>query len=115
MNDLEICKRIAEIEKFDFITDLFKAYESNTSMSTNCVPITKSIIESTLSHHPCNPLTDDALCFQLMVKYEIDLSYTTDYNNGDYFFISDDGTGSINIYDKHPNKAICLAIIEAHK
>lgn len=67
-----------------------------------------------------NPLTDDALCFQLMVKYSIDLthdfsglwcasmnpSYTYDEHVENYGIIS---------YDKNPNKAICLAIIEAHK
>ena len=56
-----------------------------------------------------NPLTDDALCFQLMIKYRI--SITDDIDKWIAFNtkqLMDDG-----ITDKNPNKAILLAIIES--
>jgi len=76
-----------------------------------------------------NPLEDDGLCFQLMVKYEVERSYEP------YDFIGWSYRCSCSLYkednkivlertyfgkgeetpDISPNKAICLAIIEAHK
>lgn len=98
MNDLEICKRIAEIDSVDFdYNDKRVMYwrEENSPVETY------------------NPLTDDALCFQLMVKYKVSVFYEYGYaaivcdDSGEYI-------GQANLYEE-PNKAICLAIIEAHK
>ena len=99
MNDLEICKRIAEIE-------------------------TASLVEGG-RHHPeqisklinlCgyNPLTDYALCFQLMVKYSVQVRY-------DGSCLIFDKTNCIMLVEiewdniKDISKAICIAIIKAHK
>jgi len=107
MDDLEICKRIVEIEGYKFGT-------------VHGTPVIVSDSEDCTSF---NPLADDALCFQLMVKYDINLTsmeptlkdgsdgyeYTC-YKQGAYQNVS-----AILSIDKSPNKAICLAIIEAHK
>ena len=112
MNDLDICKRIAEIEGV-------KLYGNSLT------------IEGTLSHvHDnnelgynvqYNPLTDKALCFDLMVKYHIEL---TPLKGGDFLATP---IKKYDVYgapamclnngyvDYNPQRAICLAIIEANK
>ena len=56
-----------------------------------------------------NPLTDDALCFQLMVKYEVQPWLDGD-GSGNWCATINNEIGR----DFSPNKAILLAIIEAH-
>ena len=103
MKDLEICKRIAEIEgvKIDVL-------------------VGKAILDEMLggirvSLTEYNPLTDDALCFQLMVKYMVEIDYddkeASIYKNSDFRFIAT----ATHKYVDNINRAICLAIIEAHK
>ncbi len=101
MNDLEICKRLAEIEKL------------------NQVEINGNVL---VSHgFSCdrvyNPLKNDALCFQLMVKYDVCRELT-----GSELFravICNWKTKTKSEYfrgfGETLNKAICLAIIAAHK
>lgn len=101
MNDLEICKRIAEIEGLII---------SNHSVDIDdlWVHICNSKDSSVTFF---NPLTDDALCFQLMSKYKVwrwSNPYCGQFNvciRGVQGWIT-----SVTF-----NKAICLAIIEAHK
>ncbi len=57
MDDLEICKRIAEIE------GLKTWQHPNGELYIDAESYEKMYI--------FNPLTDDALCFQLMVKYKV--------------------------------------------
>ena len=86
MDDLEICKRIAEIEN----------YRGWEKMSTRGIA------------GVFNPLTDDALCFRLMVKYKMDfIPYYPDEYRAQI--------KNTYVVNKSPNKAICLAIIEANK
>ena len=70
MNDLEICRRIAEIESI-------KGLVTNSTTQTLVYEDSLGIC-SEARHY--NPLKDDALCFRLMVKYEIDFEqvYTSD-------------------------------------
>ena len=56
-----------------------------------------------------NPLIDDALCFQLMIKYKVDVEFFTDCVSG-YIGGSCKGESIGNT----TNQAICLAIIEMH-
>ncbi|MCP3672869.1 MAG: hypothetical protein GY829_00160 [Gammaproteobacteria bacterium] len=56
MNDLEICKRIAEIE------DRMFSIEDSPS---------GKYIHDIGEDNAYNPLTDKALCFDLMVKYDV--------------------------------------------
>jgi hypothetical protein len=107
LTDLEICKRIAEIEGVKFIVFSGKiaadAFQVHDLFSCAHMGFT------------FNPLTDDALCFQLMVKHRVKIVFE---RAPDYYH-------AIALYkinntklcqsDESPNKAICLAIIEAHK
>ena len=87
MNDLEICKRIAEIEGLRNPSAFFR------------------------------PLSDDAQTFRLMVKYKIQVDWiglnqkVLKPNCCAYWLIN----SSESVSSESANKAICLAIIEAHK
>jgi len=98
MTDLEICKRIAEIEGYRVSTDV---RPSCGSAYANIYP------DNCYGNY--NPLTDKALCFDLMVKHKVDTEWWGD-ELGVYIPVNDG-----EIHDKNPQKAICLAIIEAHK
>ena len=102
MEDLEICKRIAEIEGV-------KTYVSRlgTLMSV-CKPCNPS--------DRYNPLTDDATCFQLIVKYDCDIIAPYRPNNDTHWecqVFKEGLADTVSIYDDSLNKAICLAIIES--
>lgn len=107
MNDLEICKRIAEIEGFEFDV---KSLATITPLGVWPKGDFKKVGMS-IASGSYNPITDDALCFKLMVKYEIclrrelDNSWICTHNKLLKSWLSK------NI---SPNKAICLAIIEAN-
>jgi len=106
MEDLAICKRIAEIEGHWWVTD------------RGCyLYIMKEYAES--KDHPLptyyNPLTDDALCFQLMVKYKVYVDYFGDNARAAMSWNGSDREFQVDVVDMSMNKAILLAIIEAHK
>lgn len=112
MSDLQICKRIAEIEGV-------KAFEYDHIVfgKTLC----REMTVSGLAPQPYNPLTDDALNHQLMIKYRITVEFTRYYEHlksittkAFYDDKADNGYGAY-IRDISTNKAILLAIIEAHK
>ena len=107
MTDLEICKRIAEIEGVQHQLEM----EDKPSCYVYSEHLNKEY----------NPLTDKALCFDLMVKYNIEL---TPLKRGDFLATPInpyDVYGEPDMYlnngygDNSPQKAICLAIIESHK
>jgi hypothetical protein len=105
LTDLEICKRIGEIESLngDFGTHLNGAHG-------------RRYIDGSFKYY--SPLTDDALCFQLMIKYDCDVISPYRPNNDTHWecqIFTDNCADAVSIYDDSPNKAICLAIIEAHK
>ena len=101
MTDLEICKRIAEIEGLS--EHRFRNY-CNAEYDDECRLIS-------VDHY--NPLTDKALCFDLMVKYDVRVE-PSDCNA---WIDNEDGYPEFEIihYEGTLQKAICLAIIEAHK
>ena len=117
MNDLAICKRIAEIECHWWVTDrgLY-------------LYIMKEYAES--KDHPLptyyNPLTDDALLWKLAKKYRVSIEYFAEWQRqaaeSDVIAHIEMGEGiwcAASVYfrdgDESLNKAILLAIIEAHK
>tara|TARA_R110000851_G_scaffold160243_1_gene303449 strand:+ start:280 stop:624 length:345 start_codon:yes stop_codon:yes gene_type:complete len=110
LTDLEICKRVAEING------------DNVLMMQSVLGFNWMIAdEGHGGYKPYNPLTDDALCFQSMVKYKITVEFTRYYEHlkstttkAYYDDEADNGYGAY-IRDINPNKAICLAIIEANK
>ena len=63
-----------------------------------------------------NPLTDDALCFQLMIKHQIDFYHAVyaDETIRRYEAVNAI-TGKGFGFSSSANKVICLAIIELHK
>lgn len=102
LTNLEICKKIAEIEGFT----IPECGHTNDGVWCSFMP------NNCYGHY--NPLTDDALCFQLMVKHKMQL---TTLICGDYICVKQNVFVNINNLTKglsSPNKAICLAIIEAH-
>tara|TARA_R110000803_G_scaffold120836_3_gene188932 strand:- start:910 stop:1218 length:309 start_codon:yes stop_codon:yes gene_type:complete len=99
MDNLDICKRIAKIEGVELLGPNKLNYKPANTM---CAVI-------------YNPLEDDALCFQLMIKYRMQLSRLP---NLDYICKKQGVFVNINSTTKgidSPNKAICLAIIELNK
>ena len=110
LTDLEICKRIAEIEDILFHVTQYRENNFVALMSTNDFTGTPPELIGEY-----NPLTDDALCFQLMVKHEVNVDSYLGVTS-----ISSDYTNKLNIaqvsyMDYTINKAICLTIIEANK
>tara|TARA_R110000850_G_scaffold72879_2_gene160053 strand:- start:1157 stop:1486 length:330 start_codon:yes stop_codon:yes gene_type:complete len=99
LTDLEICKRIAEIEKLP--------HHLEEGMND------KFINTSTIYGDVCeyNPLTDDALLNQLIFKYEISVSF-----NFCLISMITDKQYEMNFHDIPSLKRKCLLlIIKAHK
>tara|TARA_R110002153_G_scaffold101527_1_gene237713 strand:- start:675 stop:989 length:315 start_codon:yes stop_codon:yes gene_type:complete len=102
MNDLRICNQIAELESLKYWNYLGKC-------------VLKAPWSWGEESPEYNPLTDDALCFRLMIKYRMQLSRLP---NLDYICKKQGVFVNINSTTKgitSPNKAICLAIIELNK
>ena len=104
MDDLKICKRIAEIEsvhvKKGVDGGLLIQYEDNVIVGVY------------------NPLTDDSLCFRLMVKYDVNVVSPLRLGGAikwEAQIFSDEGEHVTCVCDEYLNKAICLTIIEAHE
>ena len=98
MNDLEICKRMGEIESLngDFGTHLNGAHG-------------RRYIDGSFKYY--NPLTDDALCFKLMIKHGVERRILDGIVYYSIPFKS-------SMYQAEPDcdsTAVSLAIIEAHK
>ena len=99
MNDLEICKRIAEIEG-------------------ECIEaIHGDVLFVSRTEDVFNPLQDKALCFDLMVKYDV-VFLDGEASAGCISGCSPEGGGYYCngiAESSDPQRAICLAIIDAHK
>ena len=117
MNDLGICKRIAEIEGV-------KVSLSVMQLGDALIPTGRGLIDSDFQQY--NPLKDDALCFQLAKKYRVSIDYFEDWQrqgeDKDVLARLEIGLGIHALgtvdfckNDDSLNKAICLAIIEVHK
>jgi hypothetical protein len=102
MDDLTICKRIAEIDG--------KSYWKSGTGDGVYVNYIEGNKDSRILYY--NPLTTDALCFQLMIKYKIKLTYEYDFT---WLCFSSYTSNKLLSKNSNPNKAICLAIIEADK
>jgi hypothetical protein len=99
LTDLEICKRIAEIEGLIFCTGNRYAR----------IEIRKE--GKLYKYSQYNPLTDGALCFKLMVKYKISLIQHQN-NNAVYCIWDHDEKHATNTM-WNANRSICLAIIQS--
>ncbi len=101
LTDLEICQRIAEIEG--------KSYWTHGTGEGICMNYIEGKRTSKVLYY--NPLTDDALCFKLMVKYGI--RYDGRKIKGKHHFWFGNIKNKNYIVNFHPNRAICLAIIKS--
>lgn len=102
MDNLTICKKIAEINGDNVTLQIPESCECYLYDEAN--------------ECEYDPLTDDALCFRLMVKHKVNMSWLWDELDGTphyQAFINEDSSDMK--YSKSPNKAICLTIIKAHK
>lgn len=100
LTNLEICKKIAEIEGFT----ITERGHTNDGVWCSFMP------DNCYGHY--NPLTDDALCFKLMVEHEIEFWSLTACDVKEYHARKLGGNKNVNFHSA--NRAICLAIIEAH-
>ncbi len=118
MNDLEICKRIAEIEGIKNIIEV------------DAINPYIGILDGTISSlSPAeligkfDPLTDDALCFRLMVKHGVIVFHRYENDILICWAEHSDGTGEIGKPIFAPagsdleavKQCACLAIIEVNK
>lgn len=94
MKDLEICKRIAEIDGRTVLDSEKLALRQHSSFKAET--INNCYVAGGRYGYRYNPLTDDALCFQLMVKYRA------------YTYVSH------SAMEDNPNREVCLAIIAIH-
>lgn len=100
MKDLEVCKKIAEIEGLDWLEikgDIF-------------------VVSGVSCHTIYDPLTDDALCFGLIIKYKLNVNVDRDNTGFNFYMYKVDDSVSKNKkvlgFSKSLNKAVCLSIIE---
>ena len=101
MDDLTICKKIAEIDGKEYFSDNL----TSINIMAHCPALTVDAI------FMYNPLTDDALNHQLMIKFECSV-----INVATGMFIAQCEMSTVDTDDDtNLNKAILLAIIEAHK
>jgi hypothetical protein len=98
LTDLEICKRIAEIEGKPHEVDCDKLYVTGEVFGTSYREL-------------FSPLTSIVLCFKLMVKYEVSLTYGDYAVNAEILIKKEDGEHSFGSQAYCPKRAICLAII----
>jgi len=95
LTDLQICKRIAEIEGYP------------QQVMGHGTVIISTATEHTIGHwKEYNPLTDDALCFQLMVTHRISVDIRKD-GRTQAFMDCENSTECVT--DESPSKAILLA------
>ena len=107
LTDLQICKRISLIE----LNEQFpKAKSIEFDDRQNCFWV-EGI--GFTGWPLLEPLTDDALCFRLMIKYKISL--IQHQNNTAVYCIWDHDEKHATNTMTDAKRAICLAIIEAHK
>ena len=111
LTDLELCRRIADIENIHYMETRYKGNANFIAL------VSKNDFTGTPPEMigKYNPLTDDALCFRLMVKYKVQIDYddktASIYKDGDCRFIAT----ATATYDSNINRGILLAIVEAHK
>ncbi|HHZ70917.1 MAG TPA: hypothetical protein EYN54_11720 [Methylococcaceae bacterium] len=113
LTDIEICKRIAEIEGECIASIDRKVYDWNNKHYP--VEISLGHVKKATLLNWYNPLTDKALCFDLMVKYKVYIDYFGGKGRAALQADTESGEFEVDIVDISMNKAICLAIIEAHK
>jgi hypothetical protein len=97
LTDLEICQRIAQIE----------GIQNQIEQADTQHPY----IYSEELNAEYNPLTDNSLCFSLMLRHEVSLTYGEYAVNAEILIEKEDGEHSFATQAYCPKRAICLAIV----
>ena len=101
LTDLEICKRIAEIEGV-------KVSLSVMPVGDELIPTGRGLICTDFQQY--NPLEDDALCFQFAVELQLSLHYAEcPAGSGRAYFVEKGGRYTTHYFTA--NKAVCMAKI----
>ena len=110
MDNMTICKKIVEIEGLDLLKD--GELDKSLLRADELIVVNERWEDGSLKQFMIyNPLTDDALNHRLMIKYKVQIQH----ENPDYSYAQcEHDVVRFNAGD-NPNRAICLAIIEAHK
>ena len=103
LSDLEICKRIAEIEGLDFSVESYGVFTSEFNVNYNSHESTQY-----------DPVNKNDLCIALMEKYEI-AKIVKGNIDGSKISIALDYEYYKDYPEKLDNREVLLAIIEAHK
>ena len=103
LTDLEICQRIAEIEG--------KSYWLHGTGEGICMNYIEGKRASKVLYY--NPLTDNSLCFSLMLRHEVSVTYGEYAVNAEILIEKEDGEHSFSTQAYCPRRAICLAIIKS--
>tara|TARA_R110000764_G_scaffold30687_1_gene70936 strand:+ start:10746 stop:11108 length:363 start_codon:yes stop_codon:yes gene_type:complete len=114
LTDLEICKRIAEIEGLEW----FELDNSKHSKNPYAHAIYLNKSENGTYKNRFNPITDDALILKLIIKHKVDIVHGKSISTVRIYDDPEDNPlSSVDYYhdDTTINKPACLAIIEAHK
>lgn len=99
LTDLEVCTRIAEIDGAK-VTKVDWAF---------------GYILLTDDKEKYNPLEDDALCFKLLKKYNVDLWRNLGMTQAMVAFNKPNPDNIKRVRHEDYNRAICIAIIEDNK
>ncbi len=110
LTDLEICRRIADIEGIHYMETRY--VENNFLALVGENDFTGTPPEMIGEY---NPLTDDSLCFQLMIKHRVELHYDENCNDKSAIFGAEVKMFDMVCWCSTANEDICLAIIEANR
>jgi len=107
VNDLEICKRIAEIEGktgHEFMGVFVLSENFNEAVNESH----SNSYSFSVKPYAYNPLSDDALCFKFAVDGKMELQWTEcPAGTGKAYFVNVDVNSTD--YCDTPNRAVCMA------
>jgi len=120
LTDLELCKKIAEIEQVEvrelsnnFLLNISCTFGTRANIScefAQCKTVEDyKVVEAKRKEYLYNPLTNDALCFKLVVKHRLEIFQADKEWHCTWRY------SNLSMHSESLNKAICLAIIRKHK
>jgi len=111
MNDLEVCRRIADIEDVHYMET--KYHDEVNFLGLVSASDGSGTPPELIGEY--NPLTDDALCFQLMIRHKVILQWLGDAHDGTPHYMAYVGNEEYERCSTKPNEAILLTIIAKTK
>lgn len=117
LSDLAIIKAIAEIEGDIDTLESFAFYD----LPQHQTPFYQDHKEKVLLNLVNNPLTNDAMSFELMIKHKVNVSHSDSAYSQAVIYAKgttdeDEPLSSVDFFNDgcSYNRAICIAIIEAN-